>query len=78
MKEPNFEVTSNMAIEIMRFNCPACEKVVFEMLDHEVEQCVHCGQEFHGEIERDYEPDKYFLLVNPKTGKPRIYEDPEA
>lgn len=75
MDKPNFKTTSNTGIEIRHFHCPACQQKLFELVDWESEQCVYCGQEFHGEIPADYEPDKYFLMVNPKTGVPFIFEE---
>lgn len=70
----NFRVTSNMCIEIRHFYCPACEQKLYELVDWESEQCVYCGQEFHGEIPADYEPDEYYLIVDPKTGVPSVIE----
>lgn len=75
MSKPNFKTTSNIGIEIKHFHCPACERKLYEMVDHEIEQCVHCGQEFQEEMSGDYEPEKYILLVDPYTGVPFIFED---
>ena len=74
MSKPNLKITSNTGIEIRHFHCPACQAKLFELVDWESEECAYCGQEFHGEMSADYEPDRYVLMVDPNTGVPFIQD----
>lgn len=68
----NYMVTSNTELEIQKSWCPACEKELFELVDHEVERCVHCNHEFNGEPEYEHLDGKYRLIIDPLTGTPSI------
>lgn len=77
MSRINFKTTSAMGIDIRKIECPSCSKDIFEMPDWEAQECVYCGNEFHGEINGDFEVDKYFLTIDPKTGIPTVVEQSE-
>lgn len=68
----NLQATSNMLIEIQTCKCPSCQRKFYELEDHEVHNCAHCGQELTFEPDHELLPDHYYLIIDPKTGIPMI------
>ncbi|MEB8638163.1 hypothetical protein P4H32_31460 [Bacillus cereus] len=79
MEKINFFKTSNTTLSIKEMFCNYCDGVFFEFEDHELDECPLCGGNF-GEIEpseNSCDDDTYVLIVDHKTGVPRIVKDGE-
>lgn len=79
MEKINFHKTSNMVIAIQEQFCNHCNKVFYELEGQELEKCPLCEGDF-SELEPsqnvcDY--DTYSIVLDPKTGVPRIIKEGE-
>ena len=80
MEKINFYKTSNTALSIKEIFCLYCDGIFHELEDHELEECPICGGDF-GDIEPSEnacDDNTYILIVDHKTGIPRIVKRDEV
>lgn len=80
MEKINFFKTSNTTLSIKEMFCFFCNDTFYEFEDHELDLCPKCGGDF-GEMEpseNDCDDNTYILIVDHKTGVPRVVRDDEV
>lgn len=79
MESINFFKTSNTTLSIKEMFCNHCNGKFYELEDHELDECPLCEGDFV-EIEPSEnacDDDTFVLIVDHKTGMPRILKDGE-